>query len=114
MITSFTSLIGAITASEIEGAIKVVIVIFAILLLALSISTYKKTGIRKMMYAAAAFSLFAIQLLFEYLEETVLMFDTPYADIILASMTLGILISFLIFIIKKEKPKLIDQFYSIM
>ncbi len=110
IITSFTSLIGAITPSGIEGAIKVVIVILAILLFALSISTYKKTGIKKMMYAAAAFSLFAIQLLFEYLEENVLMFDTPYADIILASMTLGILVSFLIFIIKKERPKLIDQF----
>jgi prolipoprotein diacylglyceryltransferase len=107
MITSFTSVLGAITASEIEGAIKVVI--FAILLFALSISTYKKTGIKKMMYAAA-FSLFAIQLLFEYLQETVLRFDTPYADTILASITLGILFSFLIFIIKKEKPKLIDQF----
>lgn len=110
IIASITSLIGALSASEIEGAIKVVIVIFAILLFALSISTYKKTGIKKMMYAAAAFSLFAIQLLFEYLQETVLKFDTPYEDVILASMTLGILVSFLIFIIKKERPKLIDQF----
>ena len=63
-----------------------------------------------MMYAAAAFSLFAVQLLFEYLEEAYHLLDTPYADIILASMTLGILISFLIFVIKKERPKMIDQF----
>ena len=54
IIASITSLIGAMTASEIEGAIKVVIVIFAILLFALSISTYKKTGIKKMMYAAGS------------------------------------------------------------
>ena len=54
IITSFTSLTGAITPSGIEGAIKVVIVIFAILLFTLSVSTYKKTGIKKMMYAAAA------------------------------------------------------------
>ena len=64
-----------------------------------------------MAFAAAAFSLFAVQLLYEFLEESVLhMLDTPYLDLILSSMTLAILVIFFFAIIKKDSPKMPDRF----
>lgn len=110
-LTELISLAGNGTAFQVEGIIKVAIVILAVLLLVLSVSTYRKTGIKKMIFAAAAFSLFAIQLLVEYLEESVFhALDGPYLDIVLATMTLVILIFFLLFIIKKQKPRIVDKF----
>jgi predicted transcriptional regulator len=73
--------------------------------------TYVRRGLRKNYFINGVFvSPNGFNLLQVLNQETVLKFDTPYADVILASMTLGILVSFLIFIIKKERPKLIDQF----
>ena len=98
-----------ITPFEIEGIIKAVIVVFAIMLLAVSISAYKRLKVKKMAYAAGAFSLFAIQLLYEYLEQSFHLLDLPYPDIILASMTLGILVLFFVAILKKDRRKVADD-----
>jgi hypothetical protein len=54
----------------IDGLIQTITGIFSILLLALSISAYRRTGLKKLIYAAIAFALFGIQLLFESLEDT--------------------------------------------
>jgi hypothetical protein len=75
--------------------------IFSLLLLALSISAYKKTGIRKILYAAAAFALFGIQLLFESFEDTFEVWDTGFGSVITASMTLAILVLFFLAITQK-------------
>jgi hypothetical protein len=61
---------------NIETIILAVAGIFSLLLLALSISAYRKTGLKKIIYAASAFALFAVQLLFESLEETFEVLDT--------------------------------------
>lgn len=106
----FAALLNGLVAIQIEGVIKTVIVGFSGLLLGISILAYRRTGIKKMAFAAAAFSLFAVQLMYEYLEETVLhMLDTPYLDVVLSSMTLAILALFFIAILKKESPKMIDR-----
>ena len=77
--------------------------VFSILLLAISISALRKTGLKKIAYASAAFALFAIQLFYEYLEENIFnMLDTPYTDIILSSMTLAILVLFFLVVVKKR------------
>lgn len=100
-----------ISPIQIEGVVKAAIVGFSGLLLVVSILAYKRTGIKKMAFAAAAFSLFAVQLLYEFLEESVLhMLDTPYLDLILSSMTLAILVIFFFAIIKKDSPKMPDRF----
>jgi len=46
----------------ITQAIKTAIAAFSLLLLALSISAYRKTAFKKILYAAVAFGLFAIQM----------------------------------------------------
>jgi len=82
--------------------IKVGIAAFSLLLLGLSISAYKKTALKSILYAAAAFGLFAIQLLFDFLEDVVKELEQPYNDVIFYAMTLGILVLFFLAIVKRR------------
>jgi hypothetical protein len=82
--------------------LKIGIGVFSLLLLALSISAYRKTGLRKVIYAAIAFALFAIQLFFEYLDDTVESFGTPYNDLIYYGMTLAILVLFFLAVVRRK------------
>jgi hypothetical protein len=85
----------------ITQAIKIAIAAFSLLLLGLSISAYKKTAVKRTLYAAVAFGLFAIQMFFDYLEDAVEGFDTAYSDIIFFGITLAILVFFFIAIVRK-------------
>ncbi|MGA7368991.1 MAG: hypothetical protein WBX01_07675 [Nitrososphaeraceae archaeon] len=87
----------------IESAIQAATGILAILLLALSISAYRRTGLKKIIYAATAFALFAIQLIFESLEDTFEVLDTSYGSVITSSMTLAILVLFFLAIVQKNR-----------
>jgi hypothetical protein len=86
----------------ITQAIKIAIAAFSILLLGLSISAYKKTSLKTILYAAVAFGLFAIQMFFDYLEDAVEAFDTPYSDIIFFGITLAILVLFFMAIVRRK------------
>ena len=86
----------------VESAIQAIIGVFSLLLLALSILAYKRTGLKKVIFAAIAFSLFAVQLLLESIEETFLLGDLPIMDILSSSMTLAILILFFLAIVRKN------------
>ena len=55
----------------IENMLKIGIGAFSVLLLALSISAYRKTGLKQIVYAAVAFGLFAVQLFFDFLGDIV-------------------------------------------
>lgn len=85
-----------------ETVILAITGIFSLLLLGLSISAYIKTRLNKILFAAAAFALFGIQLLIESLEENIEFFDTQFMSIITAAMTLGILVLFFLAIVKKN------------
>ncbi len=85
----------------ITQAIQIAIAVFSLLLLGLSISAYKKTAVKRILYAAVAFGLFAIQMFFDYLEDAVEGFDTAYSDIIFFGITLAILVLFFIAIVRK-------------
>ena len=82
--------------------IKVGIAGFSLLLLGLSISAYKKTSLKSIIYAAAAFGLFAAQLFFDYLEDAVAGWEQPYNDVIFYAMTLAILVLFFLAIIRRK------------
>jgi hypothetical protein len=100
---------GVIGIEEVEAepyepitqAIQIAIAAFSLLLLGLSISAYKKTALKRMLYAAVAFGLFAVQMFFDYLEDAVEGFDTAYSDIIFFGITLAILVLFFIAIVRK-------------
>jgi hypothetical protein len=86
----------------ITQAIKIAIAAFSLLLLGLSVSAYRKTHLRRLVYAAVAFGLFALQLFIDYLEDAVPAFDTPYSDIIFFGITLAILVLFFMAIVRKK------------
>jgi hypothetical protein len=86
----------------ITQVIQIAIAAFSILLLGLSISAYKKTSLKRILYAAVAFGLFAIQIFFDYLEDAIEAFDTPYSDIIFYGITLAILVLFFMAIVRRK------------
>jgi peptidoglycan/LPS O-acetylase OafA/YrhL len=85
----------------VEGLLYVVGTIFAAILIALSISAYRNTHLKKLLYAIIAFLLFGIFLFYEYLEHS-LPLDNPFTDIVLPSMALSILVLFFLAIVKKR------------
>jgi hypothetical protein len=86
-----------------ESIILAVTGVFSLLLLTLSILAYKRTGIKKIIFAAIAFSLFAIQLILESLEESLgILEDPPIGDILSSSLTLAILVLFFLAIVRKS------------
>ncbi|MFZ0264159.1 MAG: hypothetical protein WBM37_14360 [Nitrososphaeraceae archaeon] len=88
---------------SLESAILATTGIFSLLLLALSILAYRRSGLRKIIFAAIAFSIFAIQLILSSLEETFgILEEPPIGDILTASMTLAILVMFFLAIVRKE------------
>lgn len=94
------------TAAEpyepVEQAIKLAIAAFSLLLLGLSISAYKKTALKRILYAAVAFGLFAVQMFFDYLGDAVAAFDVPINDVVFSGITLAILALFFLAIVKKK------------
>ena len=85
-----------------EGIIYLSSTVLALLLLALSISAYRNTGIKKIKYAIVAFALFAAFLFYEYLEGVFKFLEANYSDLILAFITFGVLILFFLAIIRKN------------
>ena len=85
-----------------EGIIYLSSTVLALLLLALSISAYRNTGIKKIKYAIVAFALFAVFLFYEYLEGVFKFLEANYSDLILAFITFGVLILFFLAIIRKN------------
>jgi hypothetical protein len=90
-------------SESIESVIQAASGILSILLLALSISAYRKTGLKRIIYAATAFALFAVQLLFDSLGDIFEILDTGYTSLITPSMTLAILVLFFLAIIQKNR-----------
>jgi hypothetical protein len=89
-------------STSIENVLKIVIGAFSLLLFAVSISAYRKTGFRKIVYAIVAFALFGIQALFDFLSDNVHFLATDYNDVILLSMTLAILALFFLAVVKRN------------
>jgi hypothetical protein len=97
--------IEAIQADAYEPIVQIIkigIAAFSVLLLGLSLSAYRKTAIKSIIYAAVAFGLFAAQLLFDYLEDAVQGWEQPYNDVIFYAMTLAILALFFLAIVRRK------------
>ena len=86
----------------VEGIIYLSSTVLSLLLLALSISAYRNTAIKKIAYAIAAFALFAAFLFYEYLETVFKFLGETYSDLILPSMTFGVLVLFFLAIVRKN------------
>jgi hypothetical protein len=86
--------------SAVESVLKIGIGAFSLLLLALSISAYRTTGMRRLVYAAAAFALFAVQLFLEYVEDVVESLGPLYDAVLFPGITLAILVLFFLAIVR--------------
>jgi hypothetical protein len=101
--TIFLSVISEIDSFDrLENGIALGIAIFSLLLLALSITAFKKTGLKITIYAIIIFSLFALQQFLEYLGEIYIALDTPIIDALVSSMTLAILVVFFLAIVRTK------------
>ena len=76
--------------------------IFSLILFALAITAYRNTKIKKILFAAAAFALFGVQLLVDSLEDYVEFLEEQYIDILVPLITLTILVLFFVAIVKKR------------
>lgn len=85
-----------------DEIIEIIVGIFALFLFALSISAYKTIHLKKMIFAIAAFGLFAVESFIDYLEDILPALDTPYVDILLAIISLIILLLFFLAFIKRR------------
>jgi len=85
-----------------DEIIEIIVGIFALFLFALSISAYKTIHLKKMIFAIAAFGLFAVESFIDYLEDILPALDTPYIDILLAIISLMILILFFLAFIRRR------------
>ena len=85
----------------VENLLFVAGTIFAAIITALSISAYRNTHLKKLLYAIIAFLLFGIFLFYEYLEY-IIPLDNPFTDILLPSMALSILVLFFLSIVNKR------------
>ena len=75
---------------------------FSLVLFALSLSAYRNSGMKRILLAAGAFILFAVQFLIDYIEEYFNLLDEDLADIVLSLITLGILLLFFAAIVKRK------------
>ena len=85
-----------------DEILEIIVGIFALFLFALSLSAYKTIRLKKMIFAIAAFGLFAVESFIDYLEDVIPILDSPYIDILLAIISLVILILFFLAFIKRR------------
>jgi ABC-type transport system involved in cytochrome c biogenesis permease subunit len=85
----------------IESILYIIGTIFAVILIALSISAYRNTKLRKLLYAIVAFLLFGVFLFYEFLEHSMSLENT-FTEIVIPFMGLSILVLFFMAIVKKK------------
>ena len=85
----------------IEILLYVVGALLSAFLIALSISAYLKSGIKKLKYAIIAFSLFCAFLIYENIEH-IYSLDNPFTDIIIPLTGLSILVFFFLAVVKRD------------
>ena len=103
LLTVLFSVISQIDSFEgLENAIALGITVISLLLLALSITAYRKTRLRVTIYAIIIFALFAIQQFIDYLDNIIVALDNPITDVVISSLTLTILALFFLAIVRTK------------
>lgn len=85
----------------VESLESILIGVISIVLLIFSISSYRKTGVNNIKYAALAFGLFAFDVFVELIMEKYYYSNYPLQDLFHTSITLAILSLFFLSIVKK-------------
>lgn len=103
LLTVLFSVISQIDTFEgLENAIALGITVISLLLLALSVTAYRKTRLKVTIYAIIIFALFAIQQFIDYLDNIIVALDNPITDVVISSLTLTILALFFLAIVRTK------------
>ena len=103
LLTVLFSVISQIDSFEgLENAIALGITVISLLLLALSVTAYRKTRLKITIYAIIIFALFAIQQFIDYLDNIIVALDNPITDVVISSLTLTILALFFLAIVRTK------------
>jgi hypothetical protein len=94
--------VGPLEPSDI---VALAIIVFSIILFALAITAYKNNRVKRMGFAAAAFALFAVQLILGYVDDAFDYVNTEGLDLISSAITLSILLLFFFAIVIKKKTQ---------
>lgn len=86
----------------VENIIAAAIGVFSLLLLALSITAFRKTHLGIIIYSMIIFALFAIQQLLDYSSNIYSSLDTPIIDVVTSALTLSILVVFFLAIVRSK------------
>lgn len=87
---------------DVTGIVEIAIIVFSLVLLGLSINAYRRTGLKKLIFAAIAFALFAIQLFIEYADEAFNIFEEEQADLVISGVILLTLVMFFFAVVRKN------------
>jgi hypothetical protein len=85
-----------------QEALDVAIAVFALILLALSLSAYRKTRMRRLLLVSGAFALFAVEVLVRQLDDFVFNVGFQTAQIVVAVMEFIILLLFFLAIVVRD------------
>jgi hypothetical protein len=85
-----------------QETLDVAIAIFALVLLALSLSAYRKTRLRRLLLVSGAFGLFAVEVLLRQLDDFVFNVGFQTAQIVVAVMEFVILLLFFLAIVAHD------------
>jgi hypothetical protein len=103
LLTVLFSVISEIDSFEgLENAIALGITVISLLLLALSVTAYRKTRLKVTIYAIIIFALFATQQFIDYLDNIIPALDNPITDVVISSLTLTILALFFLAIVRTK------------
>lgn len=79
---------------EVYEYLNAVVAIVAVILLAISLTAYRKTNLRRLIFVSVAFGLFAVQALIRELDELALVFGSGTEQVIIIVLDLTILLLF--------------------
>jgi hypothetical protein len=84
---------------EVYEYLNLVVAIVAVILLAISLTAYRRTNLRRLILVSVAFGLFAVQALIRELDELALVFGSGTEQIIIIVLDLAILLLFFLALI---------------
>jgi len=101
--TQFLSpLIDIDAGFETREALDIAIAVFALILLALSLSAYRKTRLRRLLLVSVAFGLFALEVVIRQLDDFVFNVGSQTGLIVVAAMEFAILLLFFAAIVVRD------------
>ena len=87
---------------ETKEILDIAIAVFALVLLSLSLSAYRKTRLRRLLMVSVAFGLFAVEVAVRQLDEFVFTLGAQVDQIVVAAMEFAVLLLFFLAVVVRD------------